>query len=133
MSKAIKLSKRDLEYLRFGGASQYRTKLEETRIQHTSIAEGLLEIVPFSVQPGQLFIGHGSSALTAEQASTLGILTSAAKDSGYRVQTVSRTAGKNSTTSILLTHDKPVTLDEFFGRSTESGTDLVYTKRKTNS
>lgn len=130
MSKAIKLTKTDLEYLKFGGATRFRNQLESVRIQHESLSDALLQIVPFQINTPQLFVDHDTSALTPEQVRTLNLLCGVAGETGYKIKVSSTPAGKNSGTKILLTNDSPLTFDEIFNRPFDSGRKPLYIKRK---
>lgn len=135
MSKAIKLTKTDLAYLKFGGASSCRTQIEAVRVQHTSIAESLSEIIFFGDQPNQLlFVGHDATLFSPEQLSTLSILESAAKEVGCRIDMRRPSVTKNVGMSFLLTNDKPLTYDDLFDSPSLSTKELVHVrKRKGNA
>ncbi len=133
MSKAIKLTKTDLAYLKFGGAAKLMDRLGSLRVEHKPLSATFQQIVPFDISAPWLSLGHDVSGLTLEQLNTLNILKRAAGDIGYGVKASGTPVSKNAGTKILLTNERLLTLDDIFGRPGESTKKLEYVKRKGNA
>jgi hypothetical protein len=130
MSRAITLTREEINHLKFGGASKHRKKLETLKIKHEPMNVNFMPEIPFDNNTSSLLIGFDTSLLSAEQATSLEILKNAASKAGYKIESSSVKVEKGAPAKFLLKHDKAFTFDDIFDKVFREVKELVYVKRK---
>ena len=129
MSRAIKLSKTDLAYLKFGGAAGYRNRLENMRIKHEPLSVNSIQGLPFDIDAQTIFVGQEySRSFTTEQISTLAVLKEAAGQVGYKIESSPNSRGQDSLARILLKCEQAMTFEDIFCKP-QRARELVYLKK----